>query len=1224
MLLKLYKNISNTKYECYHINYIEDDSSYDPQNILYIQELLDINFDSFAIGDKIVIEIGPRSYNKTAWSTNIKNICNKAQLLFIDYIVKTDIYLLEKEDDKQEIFKLYHDKMTEVIYDSNQDSTNEIAEIEQYDESTSLSDYLERLDKDYGLSLSPEDMDYIKKNFIKWTNPLFIIFDIAQSNSEHSRHHFFNGRLFVDGEEQEYSLFDLVKQPLKNIIDSNSLVAFSDNSSVIKGKSCYLFNRNDFNHYKKRFEPLNIVLTAETHNFPTAIDPFSGAATGIGGRIRDVQATGRGAIPVCSSAGYCIGELFSRVETIPNNIANPTKILIEASNGASDYGNKFGEPIILGFTRSFKLENAEERIEWIKPIMFTAGLGVIHNGNIIKNKARENMLICKIGGPVYKIGFGGSAASSRINSKDTTDLDLDAVQRADAEMEQKMNNVIKSCIESRINPIESIHDQGAGGNGNVLKEIIEDKGGIINIGKLTMGQDDMSDIEIWLSEYQESNAILVQEKNTHRIINICKRENVNIDFIGRVTNGNLNIVNNDKVIVTDNEYIQDCNTNKRRDYYLDSCKVIVEDFCLFNSVYTFEHLLDKTLSNIAVGSKRFLTNKVDRSVTGLIAQQQCVGPLQTPLSNFGLFSQSYFKSISGCFTGCATSIGEQPIIGLIDPIAMVQKTVAEMLTNLVWVLIDGIEKIRCSANWMWPLPNKDGKEGYKMYTAVKELNRLFIELGIAIDGGKDSLSMAVNYQDRTIKAPGSLVLSAYTTCPNISKKVTPDLKSTESFILFVDLSEDNCRMGGSIVMENDIYYTPPRINNIGKLKAAFNEIQDLIIRNYILSGHDKSDGGLITTLIEMAISGNKGLDIDIDCPFIMNRYLFNEEIGFVLEVNKHNINYIVCKFSKLGIKCSCIGRTTKNHMFSIHYEDQVLFDKSIVDLRMKWENTSYLLEKLQCNIECVEQEMEALKETRNMEYNIPCNLPDFELSEKKYRVGIIREEGTNGYTELAAAFFHAHFHVVDIHMNDIINEIVNINEFHGIAFAGGFSYADVLGSAKGWYHVIKNNKKVYQQFQDFYNRENTFSIGICNGCQLMAHLGWIDGKLYENKSQRFESRFSTVRINKSDNIFLKGMEGTVFGIWVAHGEGRFVSNDTNIPIQYVDLDHNPTEKYPYNPNGSERGIAALSSKNNRHLAIMPHPERSFLQYQIPMDCIKQDYSPWYALFKNAHIWISNI
>ena len=1215
MLLKLYKKILDDRYECYHINYCPDDTNSNQYCISKIHELLETNITVLELDGKKLTEIGPRNYNKTAWSTNIKNICDKANMLFINYIVKTTIYLCGIDENAN----YYYDKMTEAIYDSNQylyNSTNTVTEIEEYNETMNLNDYLEKINKDYGLSLSSEDMEYIKKNFVTWNNPLFIMFDIAQSNSEHSRHHFFNGRLFVDGAEQDYSLFQLVKQPLLHVEDNNSLVAFSDNSSVIKGRGCYSLYRNEFNQYKKKFDPLNIVLTAETHNFPTAIEPFSGAATGIGGRIRDVQATGRGALPICSSAGYCVGNLFS-LDNIPKNIANPTKILIDASNGASDYGNKFGEPIILGFTRSFKLEHNNERIEWLKPIMFTAGLGVITSENTFKTKAREGMLICKIGGPVYKIGFGGSAASSRVNTKETSDLDFDAVQRADAEMEQKLNNVIKSCIEARVNPIESIHDQGAGGNGNVLKEIIENKGAIINIGKLTMGQDDMNDIEIWLSEYQESNAILVDNKNSYMILNICKRENLNIDIIGRVTNNRLNIFNNNRLIACN--YKLPNNTNKRK-YYLESCKVNVEKFCLFNSAYTLEYLLEKTLSNVAVGSKRFLTNKVDRSVTGLIAQQQCVGPLHTPLSNFGLFSQSYFKGVSGCFSGCATSIGEQPIIGLIDPIAMVQKTVAEMLTNLVWVLIDRVEKIRCSANWMWPLPHKDGKEGYKMYQAMKELNRVLITLGIAVDGGKDSLSMAVNYNDSTIKAPGSLVLSAYVTCPDISKKVTPDLKQSNTFILFIDLSDEYCRMGGSIVMENDIYYTPPKINDILKLKKTFNVIQGLIYRDKILAGHDKSDGGLITTLIEMAISGNKGLHVEIDDEFNILRYLFNEEIGMVIEVEQKHMAYVLNCFTNENIRCKWIGRTTPNYNFILEHKNKVLYKNSIVDLRMQWEKTSFTLEKLQCNIECVEQEMEALKETRNMEYNIPCTLPDFILTEKKYRVGIIREEGTNGYTELAAAFYYANFHVIDVHMNDIISERVNINEFHGIAFAGGFSYADVLGSAKGWYHVIKNNTNVYQQFQDFYNRENTFSIGICNGCQLMAHLGWIDGKLYENKSQRFESRFSTVRINKSDNIFLKGMEGTVFGIWVAHGEGRFVSNDTNIPIQYVDLDHNPTEKYPYNPNGSERGIAALSSKNNRHLAIMPHPERSFLGYQVPIGGIKE-YTPWYTLFKNAYISI---
>lgn len=1229
--MKLYKFIDDNIYNCFNVIC----SSVHKNKI---KLFLDANVSELIIPNgKHTVEIGPRTRSLAPWSSNVMSIAKKSGIS-IKSIIKSIIYVTDET--AISIFSKNHDKMTEQIYNGNNTiSYFKRINLKKTKENPKLEEYLSEINDYYGLSLTIYDIDYIKKNYYSWKDPLFAIFDISQSNSEHCRHHFFRGNLIINNLSISESLFDLVKKPLEKN-KNNSLVAFCDNSSVIKGYSSNILVRNYNNSYKMKETNLDFLLTAETHNFPTGISPFSGAATGIGGRIRDVQATGKGGLCVCGSAGYCVGDIYGDEANYPKNMANPLEILIDASNGASDYGNKFGEPIILGFTYSFK-SNTEPRIEWIKPIMFTSGLGMIQNEHVIKNKPLNSMSICKIGGPVYKIGLGGSSASSRISSNE---LDYISVQRDDAEMEQKMDKVIRTCIElGEKNPIESIHDQGAGGNGNVLKEIIEDKGAIIDIGKLKMGEKGLDDIEIWLSEYQESNAILVKDKNIRLVQDICEREYVNLDIVGKIKDNGLIIKNNEKSILDNYEFQKNI---PKRNYHLEKTinhhKSHYHKYQIDHHKYQIDYEsnqddlernicynLEKVLKNIAVGSKRFLTNKVDRSVTGLIAQQQCVGPLHTPLSNFGLISQSHFKDKSGYFRGCATSIGCQPLAGLSSPKSLSHKSVAEMLTNLMWVVIEDFGNIKCSANWMWPSPNTDPKEGYKMYMAVKELSDLLIDLGIAIDGGKDSLSMAVKFKNEMVKSPGTLVLTSYVDCPNIYEKVTPDIKSNNSILLFVDLSEKHLAMGGSILEHvYDFHDESPLIRDIDKLKTTFIIVQNLIKNKLIISGHDKSDGGLIVTLLEMAFSGNKGLEMAIpnskknDIDYI-NRFLFNEEIGVVLECLDKNQDKIIEMFQSRDIKTFQIAKTVGNNKISIKYRNQIIYENSMTKLRWFWESSSYNLEKKQCELKCVEKEKLVYQN-----YNIPYYFVPFRqnwvIPKRKFTVGILREEGTNSEKELASAFYHAGFNVVDINTFDLLNDRITLDKLNGIGFAGGFSFSDVLGSGKGWYNVIRFNDKIKKQFDNFYERKDTFSIGICNGCQLMSYLGWVEGNLVDNNSGRFESRFSTLKVTCSKNIFLKNMDNLVFGMWVAHGEGKFIK-PKNTCLQYVDFNNNPTEEYPYNPNGSHEGTAAVGSNNNRHLAIMPHPERSFLKWQIPWSDVKinTDFSPWFKMFLNVRNWLEH-
>ncbi|HLA49988.1 MAG TPA: phosphoribosylformylglycinamidine synthase, partial [Thermodesulfovibrionia bacterium] len=959
----------------------------------------------------------------------------------------------------------------------------------------------------------------------------------------------------------------------------------------------------------------------------------------------------------------------------PDNLASPLEIEIQASNGASDYGNKFGEPVIQGFTRSFgmRLPNGE-RSEWIKPIMFTGGVGQMDASHIEKGFPQKDMLVVKIGGPAYRIGIGGGAASSMIHGENIPELDFNAVQRGDAEMEQKLNRVIRSCIEiGDSNPIVSIHDQGAGGNCNVVKEIIYPAGARIEVRKIQLGDNTLSVLEIWGAEYQEQNALLIKPEDIKIFQEMCFREKVPCAVIGQIT-GDGYIVLHDE---TDGSMPVNLNLEKilgdmpQKTFHLEHIPIKTHPLKFpwdFSAVPSLRDALDRVLRLLSVGSKRFLTNKVDRSVTGLIARQQCAGPLQLTVSNVSVISQSHFG-----LTGAAISIGEQPIKGLINPAAMARMSVGEALTNIVWAKISGLKDIKCSANWMWAakLPG----EGIRLYEAAVAMSEIMLNLGIAVDGGKDSLSMAAqaphpfsDNKTETVKSPGTLVISAYATCPDITKVITPDIKKPgQSKLLYIDLGNGKNRMGGTALAHvfNQLGDKSPDIDDPELLKRTFNAIQLLISEELILSGHDRSDGGLAVTLLEMAFAGNCGIEIELGVrgqgSGVSNEeimaILFSEELGMVIEYLPEKEDEIISVFKNLSMPYQIIGRTFSEKRITVklltsHFSLLTLLDEDMRILREIWEETSYRLDRLQANPECIEEEKNINFDRKGPQYILTftpilevSELPNFLTSELP-KVAIIREEGSNSDREMTSAFYQAGFETWDVAMSDILSERISLSDFRGIAFVGGFSYADVLDSAKGWSGVIRFNKKVWEQFQDFYHRKDTFSLGVCNGCQLMALLGWVpwqeianelQPRFIHNVSGRFESRFSAVKILPSPSVMLKEMEGSVLGIWAAHGEGRAHFPDRIIlekieeqqlaPVRYVDDNNEITAKYPFNPNGSEAGIAALCSSDGRHLAIMPHPERTFLKWQwqwMPDDWKKNlKASPWLKMFQNARKWCDN-
>ena len=1080
-------------------------------------------------------------------------------------------------------------------------------------------------------------------------------FDMGQSNSEHSRHWFFGGKMVIDGEEKPNTLFQMVKATLTE--KGNSIIAFHDNSSAIRGYECQALRPSAMDQAGPVIvgpQMLHPLLTAETHNFPSGVAPFPGAETGTGGRLRDVMATGRGAYPVAGVCAYCVGNLQipgyklpweDESFVYPSNLASPLAIEVKASDGASDYGNKYGEPVIHGFTRSFgqRLPNGE-RYEWVKPIMFTAGVGQLDGRHTEKGECEKGMLVVKLGGPAYRIGIGGGAASSRVQSSENADLDFDAVQRGDAEMCNRLNRLMRGCCDlGDKNPIISVHDQGAGGNGNVLKEIVEPAGASYDIRKVFVGDETLSVLEIWGAEYQENNALLIRPENRGIFEAIAQRENCPVRMLGEVTGDGRVVVHDSadgtKPVDLPLELVLGKMPQKT---FVDNHVEMKNSPLNLPDGTTVATALDRVLRLLSVGSKRFLVHKVDRSVTGLCAQQQCVGPLQLPLANVGVTAHTHFGT-----TGTAVACGEQPIKGLIDAAAMARMTVAESMTNLMWAMMSRIEDIKASGNWMYAakLPG----EGAKMYDACEALRDCLLTLGVAIDGGKDSLSMAARCGEEVVKAPGELTMTCYVTCPDITKTVTPDLKCPEggSKLLLVDLSGGNARMGGSALAQvyNQIGDVSPDLEDFGLLKKSIIVTQKLMDDRKILSGHDRSDGGLVVTLLEMAFAGNCGIDVGL--PSTANcamDTLFSEETGFVIEVEASQVDSIIASYKEEGVDVIDIGSVGPEKTIKIAVGGEVCIDDSTTVLRDVWEATSFHLEKRQRNPECVVQEEEGLKHRKAPEWKLtyePKSTPAAIMeSSSKHKVAILRQEGSNGDREMISAFLSAGFEAWDITVSDLLGGGVTLDQFRGIVFVGGFSFADVLDSGKGWAGVIKFNESVYEQFQKFKERKDTFSLGVCNGCQLMALLGWIPSteglpeerqpRLLHNDSGKFESRFSSVQIQSSPAIMFKGMEGSSLGVWVAHGEGRFhfpdktvmddVRNKQLAPLRYVDDSNNVTEAYPFNPNGSPEGLAALCSEDGRHLAMMPHPERVFTTWQwpwMPSSWSNLEAGPWLQMFQNA-------
>ena len=1167
--------------------------------------------------------IGPRASMITPWSTNAVEITEN---MGIAGIVRIEQYHATQKDSPFDsmLFEKYQ-SLSSHLFDIKiaPEPIKEIKDIGAYN------------DKE-GLSLNVEEVDYLESLSKSINRPLTDseVFGFSQVNSEHCRHKIFNGNFIIDGKEKEESLFKLIKKTSK--IHPNTIVsAYKDNVAFIEGDTIEQFSPSKpdvpSNYHSKEVKSI-ISLKAETHNFPTTVEPFNGAATGSGGEIRDRLAGGKGSIPLAGTAVYMTS--YSRVSKDrswekafperPWRYQTPLDILIKASNGASDFGNKFGQPLITGSVLTFEHQEKEQRWGYDKVIMLAGGVGMGIADQALKSKPSEGDLIVILGGDNYRIGMGGAAVSSVNTGAFENAIELNAVQRSNPEMQKRVANTIRALVETGKNPIVSIHDHGAGGHLNCLSELVEETGGTIYINQLPLGDPTLSAKEIIGNESQERMGLIINPKDQALLERIASRERAPMYVVGKVTEDHLFI------------FLDEKNETKPIDLHLDALfgsapKTIMKDEHLklnFEEIsYTPSNLneyLEKVLRLEAVACKDWLTNKVDRCVSGRVAQQQTVGELQLPLSNCGVVALDYKGK-----KGIATAIGHAPIAALIDPAKGSILAIAESLTNIIWApLSEGLKSVSLSANWMWACNNPG--EDARLYDAVKSCSDFAIALGINIPTGKDSLSMKQEYDHGKVTAPGTVIISAGAACSDITKVVTPDLKENGGDLYYIDLSKTELSLGGSAFAqtENKIGITSSTIADPAYFKKAFNTVQKLINDDQISAGHDISSGGLITTLLEMCFP-NSWAGMSINLSEIKTKdlitLLFNENPGIILQ-SPLALNETL---ASQGIHCIKLGSTTKDQTISLnHLEYQHTFD--VNRLRDTWYSTSTALDENQTSNGLSKERFKNYK-NQALKYRFPeafSGVPQNRSVNKKIKAAVIREQGSNSEREMAYALHLAGFQVIDVHMTDLISGRENLEDIQFIAAVGGFSNSDVLGSAKGWAGSFLYNEKAKKSLDAFFARKDTLSIGVCNGCQLFVSLGLLTPehdqkpKMLHNASGKFECHFTAVDIQESSSIMMKGLEGSRLGIWAAHGEGKFHFPQEEKAYQIPATYH--FDGYPANPNGSDYNAAMLCSQDGRHLVMMPHLERSTFPWNwgyYPNERNDKT-SPWLMAFENAFEWLA--
>jgi phosphoribosylformylglycinamidine synthase len=1178
------------------------------------------------------IFIGPRKEMITPWSTNAVEI---TQNMGIRGISRIEEFLVTVSSES------CYDPMLQALYTGLDQNT---FTVEKLPDPVIYIDNIEEYNLREGLALNDEEIKYLNRLSESIGRRLTDseVFGFSQVNSEHCRHKIFNGTFVLSGEEKKETLFQMIKLTTKT--NPNGVVsAYKDNCAFVQGPVVEQFapatqDKADYFNITDYESVLSI--KAETHNFPTTVEPFNGAATGTGGEIRDRIAGGKGALPIAGTAVYMTS--YPRSEgNRPWEKATqerhwlyqtPEDILIKASNGASDFGNKFGQPLICGSVLTFEHFENLKMYGYDKVIMLAGGIGIGKKKDSEKDIPEKGDLIVLLGGDNYRIGMGGGAVSSVDTGRFDSSIELNAVQRANPEMQKRVYNAIRALSENENNPIVSIHDHGAGGHLNCLSELVEATGGNIDISKLPIGDPTLSAREIIGNESQERMGLILKKIDVDTLRRIAERERSPIYIIGEVTG--------DMMFTLENPVTKE----KPIDLALTSLfgnppKTIMNDIIVESRFKKLEYSVkdiglyaEQVLQLEEVACKDWLTNKVDRSVTGRLAKQQCAGPLQLPLNNLGAITLDYRGK-----KGMAISIGHAPAAGLVDPAAGSVLSIAEALTNIIWApLTKKLKSVSLSANWMWPCKNPG--EDARLYSAVKAASDFAMALGINIPTGKDSLSMTQKYNDQVVYSPGTVIISAAAEIDDVRKIVGPVIVNDPyTSLLYIDMCRDSLKPGGSSFAQilGRLGNNVPTVTDPAYFKEVFNVIQDLIFQGKILSGHDISAGGMLTTLLEMTFSNTAG-GISVNLSALSEpdtiKILFSQNPGIIIQV-KDEVE-VAEILAESGISYFSIGHPVNERtVFVTNHDARTAFD--IEKLRDIWFHTSYLLDRRQCGKELA---LERFLSYKNHELNF--RLGDFAGTFKSLaitpdrrkksgiRAAIIREKGVNGDREMAYALYLAGFDVKDVHMTDLISGSEDLEEISLIVFVGGFSNSDVLGSAKGWAGAFRYNEKARIALENFYKRTDTLSLGVCNGCQLMVELDLLypdhdeKPKLLVNKSHKFESGFIGVKIPENNSVMLGNMKNMELGIWVAHGEGQFSipypEEKYHIPLKFS------RHTYPANPNGSDYDIAGLSSEDGRHLVIMPHLERAYFPWQCgyyPPERAADDVTPWIKAFVNAREWI---
>ncbi|CAM3693273.1 phosphoribosylformylglycinamidine synthase [Parendozoicomonas haliclonae] len=1228
--------------------------------------------------------VTPRSGTISPWSSKATDIARNCGLKQIHRLERGIAYTITSAspltpEDAETIQSLLHDRMTEAVLASADDASQlfqeaDPAPLNRVPVLANGRDALVEANQTLGLALADDEIDYLLDSFVKLNrDPSDVeLMMFAQANSEHCRHKIFNASWDIDGEAQEKSLFAMIR----NTYQMNSegvLSAYKDNAAVIKGwKGDRFFPDYESRSYSYTDEDIHILMKVETHNHPTAIAPWPGASTGSGGEIRDEGATGRGGKPKAGLTGFSVSNLnipgFEQpwegdakgIYGKPDRIVSALDIMIEGPLGGAAFNNEFGRPALCGYFRTYEeAVNGPAGVEmrgYHKPIMIAGGMGNIRGQHIDKGEYPAGSKLIVLGGPAMEIGLGGGAASSMNSSEGQEDLDFASVQRDNPEMERRCQEVIDQCWQlGDKNPLLFIHDVGAGGLSNALPELISDggRGGKFELRKILNDEPGMSPLALWCNESQERYVMAVSPDDLPVFEAICARERCPYAIVGEATEEKDLIVNDEHF---DNQPVDmslDVLLGKppRMHRSVERSSFEVQPFDV--SGLDLQEAAERVLRLPAVASKSFLITIGDRTITGQVVRDQMVGPWQVPVADCAVTTSGFNAT-----TGEAMSMGERTPVALLDAPASGRMAVGEAITNIASARINQLSEVRLSANWMAAAGHKGEDE--RLYDTVKAVGmELCPELGITIPVGKDSMSMRTTWQDngeeKSVTAPLSLVISAFAPVADVRQCVTPELRTDkgETDLLLIDLGRGQNRIGGSALTQvyKQIGAEPADLDEPQDLKGFFQGIQQLLAEGKLLAYHDRSDGGLFTTLVEMAFAGHTGLTINLD-KFVTHQdllasALFNEELGAVIQVRREDKGLVKDCLASFGL-AGCvhtIGTLAAEQEISFNFDGKPVLAGNRIRFQRIWAETSYQIQALRDNAECARQEFDNLLDDNDaglhasVHWDISKDIAaPYIATGVRPKVAILREQGVNGHVEMAAAFDRAGFEAVDVHMSDLIGGRRDLQAFRGLVACGGFSYGDVLGAGGGWAKSILFNDQVREEFARYFDRQDTFALGVCNGCQMLSTMHeLIPGtehwpRFVRNRSEQFEARLSMVEIQKSPSILLQGMEGARIPVAVAHGEGQVefasdgdlseVTRAGTIAMRFVDNAGQVTERYPYNPNGSAEGITGLTSRDGRVTIMMPHPERVFRTVQNSWHPDEwQEDAPWMRMFRNARVWI---